>query len=44
MDALKHEKEIEKAFHCDDIAQIKSEICDISKRQMFSIKDKLFQL
>lgn len=27
MDALKHEKEIEKAFHCDDIAQIKSEIC-----------------
>ena len=38
MDDLKREKEKDKAFHCDDIALIKSEICGISKRQIFNMK------
>ena len=43
IDALKHEKENNKAFCCDDIAQIKSETCSISRRHIFKIKGSLFQ-
>ena len=38
MDALRREKKMEKVFHCNDIAQRKSEICCISRRGIFSIK------
>ena len=44
MDALKREKKNEKAFHCNHIAQIISEICVISRRQMFNIRKNLLQL
>ena len=43
-DALKREKESDKSFHCDDTAQIKSEICGILKSQNFNIKKSLQQL
>ena len=38
LDALRREKKMEKVFHCNDIAQRKSEICCISRRGIFSIK------
>ena len=42
-ECLKLEKENGKVFNCDDMAQVKGEICGISRRQMFN-KSLLQQL
>ena len=36
-------KESNKVFHCDDIAQRKSEICGISRKQIFHLKKIMLQ-
>ena len=41
---LKREKENGKAFHFNDIAQILSEICGISRSQILNTKRTLLQL
>ena len=38
MDALKCEKENKNVFYCNGIAQRTSEVCGISRRQIFNIK------
>ena len=40
MDTFKCKKEIDKVFHCNDIAQIIVETCGISRRQIFSKKER----
>ena len=45
MDAVKLEKQNnKKVFHYDDPAQIKKEICCVSRRQIFNTKKSLLQL
>ena len=41
MDVLKREKENQKDFHCNDIA---NEICGSSRRQIFIMEKSLLQL
>ena len=37
-------KESNKVFHCDDITERKSEICGISRKQIFHSKEIMLQL
>lgn len=38
MDVLNCEKKSEKVYHCNDMAQVISKICDISRKQTFALK------
>ena len=40
LDALRREKEMEKVLHANDLALRKSEICSISRREIFNIKSR----